>query len=142
MQSYGESLLCLMATKLINYLSRITFKSLLKFPICWPWLEGIKYLCGKEAHKWLIQDLERLGYKYIPEFSSDTGNVYVHMRKIPHLQGADEIGQNSKKILLDDFIFIPNVALNSLKIVVQSLLITTYNCPHPNPVWMLFVGWL
>ena len=71
--------------------------------IQWSILES-KYLCGKEAHKWLIQDLERLGYKYIPEFSSDTGNIYVHMGKLLHLQGADEIDQMAKKILLDDFI--------------------------------------
>lgn len=62
-----------------------------------------KHLCGKEAHKGLIQDLERLGYKYISECSSDASDVYVRTKKLPHLQVADEIGQKAKKSLMDDF---------------------------------------
>lgn len=83
-----------MATRSNNYLSRKKYKRLLH--AVYDWME-LKHLYRKEAHKWLIQDLERLGHKCMSGWCLDVYNVYVPMKKLSHLQVADEIGQRQGK---------------------------------------------
>lgn len=83
-----------MATRSNNYLSRIKYKSLLH--AAYDQME-LKHFYGKEACKWPIQDLERLGYKCMSGWCQDVYKVYVHMKTLSHLQVADEIGQRQGK---------------------------------------------
>lgn len=62
------------------------------------WMES-QHLYGKEAHKGLIQDLERLGYKYVSGCSLDAYDGCVCMKKPPHSGGRCDWPKTKEKFV-------------------------------------------